>query len=451
MEVNTTMPDPAKTILLITRNENDNLFLRPLLEREGAHLLPLYTLSDPSPPPREIRHIIIDLNFGMEKLETVLQWCHKHYPLLSPLILSPFPQEALKTVSRRSSLKIIKKPFSAEELLTTLFPHDSLSSLNPPSSPLIRDGEFLSASPKMEAVYELVRQVAPTDASVLLRGETGTGKEIIAGLIHRLSQRKNEKMVTINCAALPETLLESELFGYEKGAFSGAATSKEGKFEYAHNGTLLLDEIGDMALSLQAKVLRVLQEKAVERLGGHQKRQADVRVISATNQPLEELMSRGLFRDDLYYRLNVISVTLPPLRQRPEDILLLSEHFLHIFKQKYAKEVEGFSHKVKDILTEYFWPGNVRELKNLIESFVILTKKHLITDDLIPESIKNKTQSHSPRVKRADSPLRALEEHEKEAIRKALRTTRGNKKEAARILGIARSTLYNKIKRYGLS
>ena len=445
------MKKPAETILFITRTEKDLPFLQPLLDEKGYLLHPLLSLPRTGDLPRDVTQVIIDLNFDISRLDQTLQWCREHYPDIDPILLSPLSADSLTPFISALPRIIIKKPYSAEELLLSL--GKSPSPLpEEEKTPLIRDGSFLTASPRMEAVYELVRQVAPTDAFILIRGETGTGKEIIARLIHRLSLRSSEKLVTINCAALPESLLESELFGYEKGAFTGASESKPGKFEYAHQGTLLLDEIGDMALPLQAKVLRVLQEKEVERLGSHEKKRADVRVVSATHQPLEELMERGLFREDLYYRLNVISLHLPPLRERPEDIILLSNFFLEEFTAKYGKEIQGFSREVRDFFLRYSWPGNVRELRNLVESMAILSRKRVITEESLPVSLREKTPGPSAS---SSSPHRedslSLESGEKDLIRQALDKTGGNRAKAARILGIARSTLYNKMERYGLS
>lgn len=445
------MKKPAETILFITRTEKDLPFLQPLLDEKGYLLHPLLSLPRTGDLPRDVTQVIIDLNFDISRLDQTLQWCREHYPDIDPILLSPLSADSLTPFISALPRIIIKKPYSAEELLLSL--GKSPSPLpEEEKTPLIRDGSFLTASPRMEAVYELVRQVAPTDAFILIRGETGTGKEIIARLIHRLSLRSSEKLVTINCAALPESLLESELFGYEKGAFTGASESKPGKFEYAHQGTLLLDEIGDMALPLQAKVLRVLQEKEVERLGSHEKKRADVRVVSATHQPLEELMERGLFREDLYYRLNVISLHLPPLRERPEDIILLSNFFLEEFTAKYGKEIQGFSREVRDFFLRYSWPGNVRELRNLVESMAILSRKRVITEESLPVSLREKTPGPSAS---SSSPHRedslSLESGEKDLIRQALDKTGGNRAKAARILGIARSTLYNKMEKYGLS
>lgn len=445
------MKKTAETILFITRTEQDLPFLQPLLEDQGFVLHPLLSLSHTESLPPAVTRIIIDLNFDISRLDHTLQWCREHYPDIDPLLLSPLSVDSLTPFISSLPKIIIKKPYSAEELLMSLGKSPAPFS-EQEKNPLIHDGSFLTASPKMAAVYELVRQVAPTDAFILIRGETGTGKEVITRLIHRLSLRSSEKLVTINCAALPESLLESELFGYEKGAFTGATESKPGKFEYAHKGTLLLDEIGDMALALQAKVLRVLQEREVERLGSHEKKKADVRVVSATHQPLEELMDRGLFREDLYYRLNVISLHLPPLRERPEDIILLSNSFLGEFKTKYGKEIQGFSGDVKDFFLRYPWPGNVRELRNLVESMAILTRKRVITEEVLPVSMRERSPGlpAASSAPRQEGPL-SLESGEKELIRQALDKTGGNRAKAARILGIARSTLYKKMDKYGLA
>ena len=444
------MKNRSSRILFITRTKKDLPFLRPLLERIGFTLHPILSISEAGALPGPFSHIIIDINFDISRLEPALQWCREHYPGTDPILLSPLTADSLAPFVSSLPRIVIKKPFAAEELIMSLGTGTS-SAPAADKKPLIRDGIFLTASPKMEAVYELVKQVAPTDVFVLIRGETGTGKEVVTGLIHRMSLRSREKLVTINCAALPESLLESELFGYEKGAFTGATESKPGKFEYAHKGTLFLDEIGDMALPLQAKVLRVLQEKEVERLGSHEKKKADVRVVSATHQPLEELMEQGLFREDLYYRLNVISVHLPPLRERPEDIILLSDSFLEDFRRKYGKEIEGFSKEVRSFFLRYSWPGNVRELRNLVESMVILTRKRVITEETIPLTLREKDQKPgSPSSEIDVEPPLSLESRERELIKQALEKTGGNRAKAARILGIARSTLYNKMEKYDL-
>ncbi|QJA06864.1 AAA domain-containing protein [Thermosulfurimonas marina] len=304
---------------------------------------------------------------------------------------------------------------------------------------------FLTRDPALRALLERLRPVAASPAPVLIVGESGTGKEVLARWLHQVSPRARGPFVAINCAALPEALLESELFGYEKGAFSGALTRKKGKFELADGGTILLDEITEMPLPLQAKLLRVLQEGEVDRLGGAYPVKVDVRVIATTNREIEEEVRAGRFREDLYFRLNVIPVRLPPLRERRADIPYLAEHFLREFARRYGKEIRGFSREVLEIFEGYDFPGNVRELKNLVERAVLLARGPEITpEDLLWES------PLSPTVPREESPppIRPLRELEKEAILAALKACGGNRTRAAEILGISVRTLRNKLKAF---
>ncbi len=245
----------------------------------------------------------------------------------------------------------------------------------------IEDSEFVFKSQKMQETLELVKKVAKTDATVLLSGETGTGKEVIAKLINKFSNRNKEKFVSINCASIPSTLLESELFGYEKGAFSGAIKSYKGKFEQANKGTLLLDEISEMPLELQAKLLRVLQEKVVDRLGSTQSIEIDTRIICTTNRDLKEQAKKGLFREDLFYRISVFPIFLSPLRDRKEDIPYLADFFLKKYSKKFQKSIKGISKEALEILLGYSWPGNVRELENTIERAIILSRQDFIIKD----------------------------------------------------------------------
>ena len=303
------------------------------------------------------------------------------------------------------------------------------------------EGPFLTAEPKLKKLLSRLRGVARSSATVLITGESGTGKEVLARFIHQESERRNGPFIAINCAALPEQLLESELFGYEKGAFSGAFTRKLGKFELANGGTILLDEITEMPLSLQAKLLRVLQEGEVDRLGGAYPVKIDVRVIATTNRDIEAEVAQGRFREDLYFRLNVIPVKIPPLRERPQDIRLLALHFCEEFARRYERPVKGFAKGVLERLLEYRWPGNVRELRNVIERAVLLAEGPWITlKDLFPEEFR-------PRAKE-DFALKPLKEVEKEMILKALKVANGNRTRAAEILGISVRTLRNKLQLY---
>jgi DNA-binding NtrC family response regulator len=300
---------------------------------------------------------------------------------------------------------------------------------------------FVAQDKKMREVLSLISRVAKSDSTVLIHGESGTGKEVIARLIHKASRRKNGRFIAISCAALPETLLESELFGYERGAFSGADKRKIGKFELAHKGTLFLDEIGDLPLSIQVKLLRVLQEFIFERLGGNAPIKADVRLISATNQDLRKKISNSSFREDLYYRLNVISIDLPPLRERKQDIKPLVEFFMNKFAHRCGRRINTISKNAIDKLLRYDWPGNVRELENVIERAVVLCRGSVIDAKDLPLSVETDETS---------SGIESLDEIEKIQIKKVLEKTGWNLSEAAERLGIHRNTLRLKIKEYGI-
>jgi Nif-specific regulatory protein len=294
--------------------------------------------------------------------------------------------------------------------------------------------QILGDSEKMKRVFETVKKVAPTNITVLVQGETGTGKELVAKAIHALSPRRDNSFVPVNCAAIPKELIESELFGHEKGSFTGATSSRDGKFQLAHGGTIFLDEIGDMSLDLQAKVLRILEDKELQRVGGSKTITIDVRVIAATNKDLRKAVEDGNFREDLYYRLNVVPLQLPPLKERKEDILPLADYFV-------AGRVKKISPKVARLLESYEWPGNVRELKNCIDRAVVLGDGKVIQPEDLPYALRK----GGPII---PAPLETLEHIEEDQIIRVLRYTGWNKSDAARILGITRQTLDNKIKRY---
>jgi two-component system response regulator HydG len=310
--------------------------------------------------------------------------------------------------------------------------------------------QVIGSSPAWRRVCELVEQVAPSRATVLLTGESGTGKELIAGLLHRLSPRAERPFIVLNAAALPATLLEAELFGYEKGAFTGALQRKPGHFELANGGTLFLDEIGDMPSEVQVKLLRVLQDGTFQRLGGMHTMRVDVRLVAATNKDLVQEVAAQRFRHDLYYRLNVVTVPLPPLRDRRQDIPLLVAHFLRKYSTQNHKEVQAIQQEALQQLQAYEWPGNVRELENVIERAVVLAQGPIITiADLSLETPQNK----EPAAQKDDFVLPAdatLAQVEQETILQALRRTAGNRRAAAHQLGIGVSTLYRKLKEYQL-
>lgn len=306
---------------------------------------------------------------------------------------------------------------------------------------------IIGRSPKMQKLLETVAMVAPTEATVLIQGESGTGKELIANAIHQNSPRKDSPLIKINCAALPETLLESELFGHEKGAFTGAAIARKGRFQMAHHGTIFLDEIGEMPMALQTKILRVLQEREFEPVGSAKTVQVDTRIVTATNKNLLEEIKSNRFREDLYYRINVVSVTAPALRERREDIPLLAEHFLKHYAEKNHRQVKGFTPKSMDLLMRYNWPGNVRELENVIERSVIMARGQSITAQELPNSLNAPETPTEPENARASG--KSLKEVEKEMILRTLEETGGNRTQCARILGISRRTLQLKLKEYG--
>ena len=308
------------------------------------------------------------------------------------------------------------------------------------------DIQLVGQSPAMRKIVDLAIQVASTDASVLIEGESGTGKELIASLIHHHSPRASAPFIKVNCAAFAEGVLESELFGHEKGAFTGATATRKGRFEMADGGTLFLDEIGDLPASAQVKLLRFLQERTFERVGGGKTFKVDVRIISATNKILKEQVAAGEFREDLYYRLRVVALVLPPLRERPEDIDPLIDHFLRHFSKLHHRPIKGMDEEVRHLLNSHGWPGNVRELINCIESMVVMARDNHITLDDVPDHL----------VAAYDIPAGGaagegvLADMERQAIVDALHKTDGNKMETARILGIGLRTLYRKIDKWGL-
>ncbi|MBC8412075.1 MAG: sigma-54-dependent Fis family transcriptional regulator [Nitrospira sp.] len=345
----------------------------------------------------------------------------------------------------------IAKPYSADELLLVLDRAFQLKNLTQENTRLRRDlsechdfPNIIGESKQMGKIYETIEMVSKTDSSILITGENGTGKELIATTIHYQSKRKDEPLIRVNCAAFPENLVESELFGYDKGAFTGASQQKLGRFELADNGTIFLDEIGELPGSVQVKLLRVLQDGSFERLGGTKTIKVDVRVVSATNRDLDEDVRSGRFREDLFYRLNVIPVHMPSLKERKEDIPLLIEHFLSIYNCRFGRRAV-FKHDAIMVLMEYEFPGNIRELGNIIERCITLSPSDTITKDELPPHIISKKGGTS-----TDTLYTVTAEAEMMHIKKILSVTKGKKTEAAEILGISRKNLWEKMKSYGL-
>jgi two-component system response regulator HydG len=378
-------------------------------------------------------------------------------PAIPVIIMTAYASvETALAALKNGAYDYLTKPLDFDELRLTMERAMEHNLLRQENRQLRRnlDNQFsrrniIGRSPVMIRLLETVEQVAPSEATVLIMGESGTGKELIAGAIHYNSQRKDGPFIKVNCAALTETLLESELFGHEKGAFTGAFRRKEGRFLQAHHGSLFLDEISEMSLGMQVKLLRVLQEREITRVGGEEVIKVDVRIIAATNKDLVQEISTGRFRSDLYYRLNVVNLKIPPLREHREDVPFLAMHFLKAFTHKNNKQIKGFSPQAMDRLIKYDWPGNVRELMNAVERAVVLTQaEYLDVTDLPLSEEQSAKQNIQPRDNIPDE--WPLDEVEKATIIKTLDKAQGNKSEAARRLGITRRTLHKKLKRYGL-
>ncbi|MBW2148954.1 MAG: sigma-54-dependent Fis family transcriptional regulator [Deltaproteobacteria bacterium] len=313
-----------------------------------------------------------------------------------------------------------------------------------------RSASLIGKSKSMKSVFKMIEKIAPTDSTVLIIGESGTGKELVAKSIHSNSDRKNQPFVPVNCGAIPESLLESELFGHEKGAFTGAVKARTGRFEKAHRGTIFLDEVGDMSPLLQTKLLRVLQEREFERIGGTKSIRVDIRIIAATHRNLEEEIQKGNFREDLYYRLNVIPIIIPPLRERKSDIPLLIQHFLQRFNGASSRKIKGISNEALKILVEYHWPGNVRELENLIERFVILADESEISKKDLPEKMLHHAREGTTKKRPSKTEIdlnTTVSQFERELIMQALNKTHWVKNRAAGLLHLKRTTLVEKMKR----
>lgn len=347
---------------------------------------------------------------------------------------------------RKGAFDFVTKPLNPKVLLATIGKAKEFLQLKSEKEYLRKKvssayefDKIVGKSKAMKQIFDIVKQIAPTNSTVLIEGESGVGKELIANAIHHHSHRASKPMVKVNCAALPESLAESELFGHEKGAYTGATSEKQGFFEAANEGTILLDEVSELSSGMQAKLLRVIENGEFMKVGSPKPVKVDVRIITSTNQNLKERVKSGKFREDLYYRLNVISIKIPPLRERVEDVIILAKHFLKRFSEETNKNIEGFKNDALKLMKEYHWPGNVRELENAVERAVVLAKGSLIKSEDLP--IVSYTDAGT---------LPLLEAREKEQIEQVLRETNWRMKKAASILGISRGTLYNKVSKYGI-
>ena len=472
-----------RTVLVVDDAEVIRTYLKNLLPLKGYDVL----LAEDGAKAMEMLEggttpdvIVLDVMMpGMDGIET-LRRIKSVNPKIPVIMLSVVGKAStIVDAINLGAADYINKPFEEEELeiaLQKVLETATLKAEREQLRELLREHEererttFLWASEKMTRIREILEQVADADVTVLISGDSGVGKEVVARTLHELSNRKNRRFVKVNCAALPEQLLESELFGYERGAFTGASSRKAGKFELAHQGSMFLDEIAEMSPPLQAKLLQVLQDGEFSRLGGHEDVRVDVRMIAATNRNLEEMVGKGGFREDLYYRLNVVNICVPPLRERVEEIPVLADYFLRQYSRKYRREVQSISDQLMRGFLAYPWPGNVRELENMVKRIVVLQSEDPISEEIFGaasslSSLGSPKSSASSLERMVDQEIeeggekialreigrRAAREAEREALQRVLYQTNWNRKKAAKILEVSYKTLLQKIKECGLA
>jgi len=465
-----------ETILIIDDDDQLRLSFERLLVQEGYNVLTAPSgeaglkIAESKRPDLVVLDIRLPGKSGIEVFELL----HEMDPKLPVIIMTAYgtTDMAIEAI-RKGAFEYIFKPFEIPHMLETI--QNALkarrlmySKVGMGKSPNLEIAEALiGKSRQMQEIYKAIGRVAPTDATVLIRGESGTGKELVARAIYNYSNRSEKPFLVINCVAIPETLLESELFGYERGAFTGAVNKKIGKIEQANSGTIFLDEIGDMPLNIQAKILRLLEEKQIERLGGKDPIKVDVRIIAATNRDLEKAIQEGRFREDLYFRLNVVTIWLPPLRERRSDIPLLVDYYITTISKELGLQEPTVTSSAMEYLVNYDWPGNVRELANTIHKLLIINKGLPIErDDVVKALEERPSKSVSPTdleeavrrliscaLKGGEEGLyeELMDQFSRFVIAEALRICNGNKSQAARLLGLSRPTLHSKIEKYKLT
>ncbi|KAF0157194.1 MAG: response regulator [Syntrophaceae bacterium] len=450
-------------ILIVDDELNMRLVLAAMLKREGYEVASAADGSEALQILKSgrIAAVITDLKMpridGMELLHRVSQ----EYPEVPVIMITAHGTVATAVEAlKKGALDYITKPFELEDLKNIVSKAIKTRNLKenefllPPEE--IERADIIGSSPSTLDLFDAIKRVAPTTTTILINGETGTGKELVAEAIHRNSPRKNNPMIKINCAAIAETLMESELFGYEKGAFTGAAVTKPGKFELAHKGTLFLDEVVEIPRDMQVKLLRVLQEQEFERVGGLKTIKVDVRFIAATNRNLMQSVQNGSFREDLFYRLNVFPISVPPLRERKDDIIPLVEFFVDKFNKKLALTIGGVDDAVKDMLLRYRWPGNIRELENLMERMMLMAKTPMITAGEVPSEFKANLEKDVEALTDEDKkPFKDfmrthMENVERQMIIQCLDEWEGNVTKAAKQLGLSRKGLQLKMIKYNL-
>ena len=449
-------------ILIVDDDPAHRAMLRTLIAAWGARVDEAGDGAEAISLSRETPYDIILMDVLMPEVDGIsaLQTIKSYNPSIPILIMTAFSKvESAVEALKSGAYDYLSKPLDFDILRLTLsraLDHAALRHENQALREQLGSfdsGGIIGSSSAMKKLLEMLVMVAPSDATALIAGESGTGKELIARAIHANSRRGKGPFVAVNCAALSENLLESELFGHEKGAFTGADRRREGHFSHADGGTLFLDEIGEISVAMQVKLLRVIQEREFQRVGGDQNIRVDVRLVAATNKDLEKEVEAGNFRQDLFFRLNVVTLVMPPLRERVEDIPLLAAHFLTVFAQKNNKPIKGFTPTAMDCLLKHAWPGNVRELENVVERAVVLLVGDYISERELPSSLVP-ADAATPKTSGAPSISLAsisLDDLEKRAILETLAACGGNKSETARRLGVTRKTLHAKLARYGLA
>jgi len=454
---------PAQ-ILVIDDEQNYLLLLETLLAEEGYSVT---TLQDPELAleylvESDVDVVITDMKMPKVSGQYILEHVKKNYPHIPVLIMTAYGSiDGAVQAMRCGAFDYIAKPFSNDELLLSVHKAVKMSEAEQQNR-LLRQSlqdrhgthNIIGRSHGVRQIMDLVARVAPSTSNALITGESGTGKELIAKALHYASNRKDGPFISVNCMALNPGVMESELFGHEKGSFTGAVVKKRGRFELAHTGTLFLDEIGELSFDTQVKLLRVIQEHSFERVGGSEPIQVDIRLVAATNKDLHLEVEEGRFREDLFYRLNVVNIHIPPLRERVEDIPLLAAHFLQTFSQENNKQVHGFEPEVLQALTAYHWPGNVRQLENVIERCVVLARGETITMDDLPAELKEESTQFKSAADLLPTEINlgdTLEKIEAALIRRALARNNFIQVKAAESLGISKSLLQYKLKKYNIS
>jgi len=447
-------------ILVVEDGKSQRELLSSFLKDEGHEVLEAENGEKALKKVKENYFDLLLLDYRMPEMDgmKVLEEIKRINPEIDIIMMTAYGTiETAVNAMKAGAADYITKPIELQELLI-LIERISERRLLLRENEILREElrgkgvtteQIIYQSSAMHEVINLAGRVANTRTTILIQGESGTGKELIARLIHTLSQRAEKPMITVNCTALPESLLESELFGHEKGAFTGASRRRIGRFEEADGGTLFLDEIGEIPLSVQVKLLRFLQEREFQRVGGNQTIRSDVRIISATNQDLEKSVNDGVFREDLFYRLNVVAITIPPLRERKEDLPPLIDHFLKYFAAENGKEIQGINPEAKDLILKYDYPGNVREVENIIERAVVITRGSIISENDLPFS-RSSILVEQSKMEIQRTLKESIESLECQMVRDAMRETGDHQTKSASLLGISERMLRYKLKKYGL-